>query len=201
MSAASKRLIDVSVSAIGLIALSPIIAVAAAAIRLQSPGRALFCQTRVGLNGQPFICFKLRTMYVDTVDQPTHEAPAAAVTPVGRWLRRSKIDELPQLLNVLLGDMSLVGPRPCLPSQHQLVAYRRSYGVLDVRPGITGLAQINGVDMIRPRYLARIDAVYVAQQSTLLDLRILGATILGAVCGSERDRHRAIHQRSALSRN
>lgn len=199
MSASVKRLIDVSIASIGLVMLAPVIAVAALGIRLQSPGRALFRQPRVGRNGRPFTCLKLRTMYLETVDRPTHETPSVAVTPVGRWLRRSKIDELPQLINVLFGDMSLVGPRPSLASQHQLILSRNKLGVLDVRPGITGLAQINGIDMSEPRHLARIDAIYVAQQSTLLDLFILGATITGGNAASGRKLHRLVRSANNIA--
>ena len=177
MSARGKRILDIAVAAIGLVVLAPLIAAVAAAIRLQSPGPALFRQTRVGRNGVPFTCYKLRSMHAGTTERPTHETPATAVTPFGHWLRRSKFDELPQRFNVLRGELSLVGPRPCLPSQKELIDLRHTLGVLDVRPGITGLAQIMGIDMSRPRRLAKVDAIYVDRQSLALDLRIIGATL------------------------
>lgn len=177
MSARGKRILDIAAAAIGLVVLAPLIAAVAAAIRLQSPGPALFRQTRVGRHGVPFTCYKLRSMHAGTTERPTHETPAIAVTPFGHWLRRSKFDELPQLFNVLRGELSLVGPRPCLPSQKELIDLRHTLGVLDVRPGITGLAQIMGIDMSRPRRLAKVDAIYVDRQSLALDLRIIGATL------------------------
>ena len=108
---------------------------------------------------------------------PTHEAPSASVTPVGKALRRAKIDELPQLWNVLKGEMSLVGPRPCLPTQEELVERRRALGVLSALPGITGLAQIRGIDMSDPKLCAETDAAYLKTASLGLDLKILLGTV------------------------
>jgi lipopolysaccharide/colanic/teichoic acid biosynthesis glycosyltransferase len=122
-------------------------------------GSPLFRQRRVGLNGRRFELYKFRTMSVGTASVATHLAEASSVTPLGRFLRRTKLDELPQLWNVLKGDMSLVGPRPCLPEQEVLIKARTALGVLAVRPGITGLAQIQGIDMSRPQKLAQTDAV------------------------------------------
>lgn len=173
----SKRLIDMSVSIAGLIALAPLMAVVALAVRLQSPGPAIFRQPRVGRNGVVFTCYKFRSMHLGTPELPTHEAPGGSITPIGSLLRRSKLDELPQLLNVARGDMSLVGPRPCLPTQHELIEHRGTLGVLELRPGITGLAQVLGVDMSEPRRLARVDAGYGARQSLALDLRLVAATL------------------------
>ncbi|MYL85400.1 sugar transferase [Desulfovibrio aerotolerans] len=120
-------------------------------------GSPIFCQVRVGLNRKPFVLVKFRTMPLNTASVATHLADAS-ITPLGRFLRRSKLDELPQLWNVLKGDMSLVGPRPCLFNQEELIEERASRGVFDVRPGITGLAQIQGIDMSTPRLLAETDA-------------------------------------------
>ncbi len=173
------RLTEATIAALGLLVLSPVILVAAAAVVLTSPGGALFAQTRVGRAERPFRCLKLRTMWKDTGDVPTHEAAAGAITPTGRVLRRTKLDELPQLWNVVVGDMSLVGPRPCLPSQQALVAARRERGVYALRPGITGLAQARGVDMSDPQRLAGIDAEYLRRRSLWLDLRILAALLPG----------------------
>src|SRR5712672_3579606 len=172
-----KRVFDVTACGLFLLLFWPILLIVIVAIRLQSPGAAVFTQVRVGKNGRPFICYKLRTMYTGTSDVPTHLVPASAVTALGEHLRRFKIDELPQLCNVLIGDMSLVGPRPCLPSQVDLVEARRRLGVLEVRPGITGLAQVNGVDMSDAGRLAEIDAQYVRTQSLFGDLRLIMATL------------------------
>src|SRR5215217_490127 len=131
-----KRAIDISACVVFLAVFWPVLLAIALVIRLQSPGNAVFAQARVGKHGNVFICYKLRTMYSGTANVPTHQVKASAVTPLGELLRQFKIDELPQLWNVLLGDMSLVGPRPCLPSQTELVEARRRLGVLAVRPGI-----------------------------------------------------------------
>jgi O-antigen biosynthesis protein WbqP len=162
---------------------SPILLIVIIAIRLQSPGPAIFRQVRVGKNGRPFTCYKLRTMYSGTANLPTHQVQASSVTVLGEHLRRFKIDELPQLCNVLIGDMSLVGPRPCLPSQTALVEARRQLGVFDVRPGITGLAQVNGVDMSDANRLAELDAQYVRTQSLIGDFRLILATLRGQGVG------------------
>ncbi|WP_101758411.1 sugar transferase [Oceanicoccus sp. KOV_DT_Chl] len=146
-------------------------------------GSPLFFQQRVGKNQRLFTLIKFRTMALATASVATHQVDSSAVTRLGRFLRRTKLDELPQLINVLKGEMSLVGPRPCLPSQQQLIEERALRGVLLVRPGITGLAQVNGVDMSDPVRLAAID-----QQ--MLDTLTLGAyfkylllTVLGRGAG------------------
>lgn len=150
------------------------------AIRLTSPGGAIFSQSRVGKGGKIFTCYKFRTMRSGVRQAATHEMSADAVTPLGRILRKSKIDELPQAVNLLLGEMSLIGPRPCLPSQRDLVKWREDLGVLAVRPGITGLAQVRGVDMSDPEKLARLDALYIATRSIRLDIDILFDTLRGS---------------------
>ena len=157
---------------------SPILLLIIVAIRLQSPGKAIFAQIRVGKNGRPFTCYKLRTMHTGTANLPSHQVQASAITALGDYLRRLKIDEVPQLWNVLIGDMSLVGPRPCLPSQIELVEVRRRLGVLGVRPGITGLAQVSGVDMSDANRLAEIDAQYVRSQSLLGDFGLPAAKLI-----------------------
>lgn len=172
------RLTEASIATVGLIVLSPIILAAAVAVRATSPGPALLVQHRVGRHEAPFRCLKLRTMWKDTRAVPTHEASAEAVTPVGRLLRRTKLDELPQLWNVMKGEMSFVGPRPCLLTQEALISARRRRGVYALRPGITGLAQVRGVDMTDPERLAAIDAEYLARRSLLLDAKILLATLV-----------------------
>ena len=181
--ATMKRALDVLACALFLAVFWPVLLLIIIAIRLQSPGKAIFAQARLGRNGRPFTCYKLRTMYSGTANLPTHQVEASAVTPFGELLRRFKIDELPQLWNVLAGDMSLVGPRPCLPSQVELADARRRLGVFEVRPGITGLAQVSGVDMSDANRLAEIDARYVRTQSLVGDLRLIWATLSGQGVG------------------
>nr|WP_246273025.1 sugar transferase [Oricola thermophila] len=149
------------------------------AVRFTSRGPALFAQPRIGRNGRIFTCYKFRTMAVGAPQAGTHEVPAEHITPVGRFLRGTKIDELPQIVNLLRGEMSLVGPRPCLPNQEELVEWRRRLGVLRCLPGITGLAQVDGVDMREPERLARLDARYCATRTILLDLRLVLRTLTG----------------------
>lgn len=173
---AAKRIFDLVVAALLLLITSPFLVLAGLAIRLSSPGPALFSQTRVGRNGRLFRCHKLRTMVLGTPSLPTHEAPAKSVTAVGRILRRFKLDELPQLWNVLKGEMSLVGPRPCLPTQTELIERRRELGVSSLLPGITGLAQIRSIDMSDPALCAETDAAYLKASSFGLDVRILLGT-------------------------
>ena len=184
-----KRAFDVLACALFLLFCWPILLIIIAVIRFQSPGPAIFAQVRVGKDGRPFTCYKLRTMYSGTANLPTHEVQASAVTPIGEHLRRFKVDELPQLCNVVIGDMSLVGPRPCLPSQTALVEARRQLGVLEVRPGITGLAQVNGVDMSDANRLAEIDAQYVRTQSLMGDFRLIMATLRGHGVGVDQVVH------------
>jgi O-antigen biosynthesis protein WbqP len=172
-----KRAFDLVVAALMLAVASPVLLLAMAAIRASSPGPALFSQIRVGKNGALFRCHKLRTMYLGTPSLPSHEAPANSVTAVGKALRRFKIDELPQLWNVLKGEMSLVGPRPCLPAQSELIRRRKQLGVSSALPGITGLAQIRAVDMSDPKLCAETDAAYLETASIGFDLRILLGTI------------------------
>ncbi|MCY0149419.1 sugar transferase [Hoeflea sp. G2-23] len=148
-------------------------------IRLDSPGPGVFAQLRVGKNGREFVCYKFRTMKLGTRQAGTHEVSASAITPFGRFLRARKLDELPQIWNILRNEMSLIGPRPCLPTQTALIAARKRRGVLDLKPGVSGLAQINGIDMSDPERLARWDARYLALQSLRLDLAIGMSTLTG----------------------
>jgi len=151
------RAFDVLLAATGLLLGLPVLMVLLIAGYLDT-GSPIFRQERVGRYRQPFVLLKFRTMRPDTASVATHLADAAAVTSLGRFLRRTKLDELPQLWNVLTGDMSLVGPRPGLFNQQELLVERDARGVFDARPGITGLAQINGIDMSTPRLLAETDA-------------------------------------------
>lgn len=151
------RLLDFIFSLVGLVVGLPVLIVLFT-IGLFDTGSPLFRQERVGRNGRPFVLVKFRTMRVDTVSVASHLASSASITRFGHFLRRTKLDELPQLWNVLKGEMSLVGPRPCLFNQEVLIAARRARGVLDARPGITGLAQVNDIDMSTPELLAETDA-------------------------------------------
>jgi lipopolysaccharide/colanic/teichoic acid biosynthesis glycosyltransferase len=148
-------------------------------VRLESPGPGIIAQSRVGRDGQVFTFYKFRSMKKTTVQAATHEVSSRAVTRIGGFLRRTKLDELPQVWNILRNEMSLVGPRPCLPIQTDLVEERKKRGVLALKPGITGLSQINGIDMSDPMRLAISDARYLALQSLLLDARIMLATAIG----------------------
>lgn len=151
------RFLDVVLAVFGLLAALPLMVVLFL-IGLFDTGAPLFRQTRIGRHQKPFTLVKFRTMRPDTQSVATHLTNPAAVTPLGAFLRRTKLDELPQLWNVLKGEMSLVGPRPCLFNQTELIEERASRGVFAARPGITGLAQINGIDMSTPRLLAETDA-------------------------------------------
>lgn len=149
------------------------------AIRLEGEGPAIFRQVRVGRQRKPFTLFKLRTMTVGTGDRASHEVSHSQITRLGAFLRKAKLDELPQILNVLKGDMSFVGPRPCLPSQHLLVSEREKRGVYRIRPGITGPAQVAGIDMSTPVELAEADAGYARSCNLPDDLKYIFLTAAG----------------------
>ena len=142
-------------------------------------GSPLFRQQRVGRNMQPFTLVKFRTMSLDTASVATHLAPAASVTPFGRFLRRTKLDELPQLWNVLKGEMSLVGPRPGLFNQEALIEARSRRDVFAVRPGITGLAQVSGIDMSTPERLAEVDQRMIQNLTVARYFHYILLTVLG----------------------
>ncbi|MEO1701398.1 MAG: sugar transferase [Pseudomonadota bacterium] len=173
-----KRLIDFVLAAGGLLLLSPIIALLCVAILVVERHNPIFSQTRIGLHGAPFTLHKLRTMPPKTPDLPTHVLGEQKISKLGQALRRAKLDELPQLFNVLVGHMSLVGPRPSLPNQKKLISEREKLQVLRVRPGITGLSQINGIDMSDPEKLALSDAQYTKKVALHTDLKILAETLL-----------------------
>ena len=182
-----KPLVDVVVGTVLMLLLSPVMLVATVAIRITSPGRALFVQERGGRDGVPFHSFKLRTMRTDHVHNPKELVPLthAGVTPVGLLLRRLKIDELPQLLNVQRGDMSIVGPRPTIMDQvERYDAFQRRR--LEVRPGITGLAQVNGSAATSWDERIRYDVYYVDHITPWLDLAILAKTLLVLALGEDR---------------
>jgi len=182
----AKRALDASVAGAGLVLLAPIFALVALAVRLDSHGPVLFRQKRVGQGGRVFTLLKFRTMRWGTPDMATSDMQKQAqspITTVGAVLRRTSLDELPQLVNVLKGEMSLVGPRPALPSQTRLNALRDARGVHDLRPGITGWAQVNGRDELSDDEKADRDAFYRCHAGLMLDLRILARTFLPHVHG------------------
>ena len=176
------RIFDILFSFFGLLFLLPLLGLlwAIAWFDNRSP---LFRQQRVGRNQVPFVLVKFRTMRPDTASVATHLADASAITPFGRFLRRTKLDELPQLWNVLWGDMSLVGPRPCLLNQQELIAQRAALGVFAARPGITGLAQVQGTDMSTPELLAKTDAQMLASLGLVDYFRYIVLTVLGRGSG------------------
>lgn len=176
-----KRMIDLVAALIALPGVAVLGVLICGLIRLESAGKALFRQERVGRYEEPFTIVKFRTMHRGTGNRPTHDVGQSDVTRVGALLRRTKLDELPQLWNVLRGDMSLVGPRPCLPTQTELIERRREAGVFEMRPGITGPAQIAGIDMSTPGQLASADAAYAP--AILTDLRLILATVIGQGSG------------------
>ncbi|MFT7267636.1 MAG: O-antigen biosynthesis protein WbqP [Porticoccus sp.] len=145
----------------------------------------LFKQERIGRNQKPFILVKFRTMLPGTPSIASHLSSASAVTSVGKILRRTKLDELPQLWNVLKGEMSLVGPRPCLTNQNQLIQEREALGVYDIRPGITGLAQIQGIDMSNPQLLAEVDARMLTTLNLKNYFRYVFLTLMGKGLGDK----------------
>ncbi len=176
---AVKRIVDLSFALFVIIFLWWVLVIAWLAVKFSSPGPAIFAQQRIGKRGRLFTCYKLRTMRAGTKQVGTHEVASNNITKVGRFLRKTKIDELPQIWNIFKNELSLVGPRPCLPVQEELIAERKKRGVLDIKGGITGWAQIQGVDMSDPRRLAKLDAEYINLRSIVLDTKIIFATLIG----------------------
>ena len=172
------RTFDILFSFVGLILLSPILIVLII-IGYFDTGSPIFRQERVGKGKQPFHLLKFRSMHKNAPSVATHLASASSITPFGSFLRRSKLDELPQLINVLVGDMSLVGPRPNLFNQEELINERDSRGIYFVRPGITGLAQINKIDMSTPQLLAETDAKMARELNILGYFKCIFLTVFG----------------------
>ena len=175
-----KRFIDIVLSLCGLIALTLPMIIVAIAIKADSKGPVLFKQKRVGINKTYFNIFKFRTMYTETpADAPTHELenPERWITKVGKILRKTSLDELPQLFNILRGEMSIIGPRPALWNQYDLIEERDKYGANDVRPGLTGWAQINGRDELEIDVKAKFDGEYVEKMSFAFDIKCFLKTI------------------------
>jgi O-antigen biosynthesis protein WbqP len=182
MGSSIVRLFDIVFSFIGLMVGLPILLILFI-LGLIDTGSPIFTQTRVGRHQKPFTLVKFRTMKKDTADVASHLASHDAITSFGHFLRRTKLDELPQLWNVLKGEMSLVGPRPCLFNQQELIDKRAKWAVFEVRPGITGLAQINDIDMSDPVRLAETDARMIQQWRFTDYFRFVLATVLGKGAG------------------
>ena len=179
-----KRIIDILLSGLALIILSPLLLILCIAIKLDSPGPIFFTQKRVGIHKTYFQIYKFRTMRTDTPkDMPTHMLanPEQYITKTGRFLRKTSLDELPQIFNIFKGDMSIVGPRPALWNQDDLVAERDKYGANDVTPGLTGWAQINGRDELEIPVKAKLDGEYVKKYGFTMDVRCFFGTFLSVL--------------------
>lgn len=176
------RFLDLLFAAFGIIALSPLFLLICL-LGFWETGSPIFVQARVGKSKALFKMYKFRTMRVGTKSVATHLADTSSVTPLGRILRSTKLDELPQLINVLKGEMSLVGPRPCLPNQFELIEAREQLGIFDFRPGITGLAQIRGIDMSNPAYLASVESEMLSRVGLKEYFRYIFATFNFKVLG------------------
>ena len=175
-----KRVLDFVISAVGLVLFSPLFLSLSLCIRLDSKGPVLFKQKRIGEHKKHFKILKYRTMYIETPkDVPTHmlKDPNACITKFGRFLRKASLDELPQIINILKGDMSIVGPRPALWNQHDLVEERDKYGANDVRPGLTGWAQINGRDELPIPDKAKLDGEYIDRMGFGFDVKVFFGTV------------------------
>ncbi len=179
-----KRLIDIILSIIGLLILSPFFLIIILSIKFSSKGPVLFKQKRIGIHKTYFYILKFRTMRIDTPnDVPTHMLanPEKYITNIGKFLRKTSLDELPQIINILLGQMSIIGPRPALWNQYDLIELRDKYGACDVRPGLTGWAQINGRDELTNDVKARFDGEYVERMSFLLDCKCFFMTAIKVI--------------------
>lgn len=176
-----KRTLDFIISWLGLLILSPLFGVLIIWIKLDSKGPVLFKQKRVGIYKSHFMIYKFRTMRTDTPkDMPTHmlKDPEKYITKAGHFLRKTSLDELPQILNILRGDMALVGPRPALWNQYDLIEERDKYGANDIRPGLTGWAQVNGRDELEIPVKAALDGEYVRKMSFFFDCKCLLKTVV-----------------------
>lgn len=179
-----KKILDRLLALVGLCILSPVFLILVAAIKLDSKGPVLFRQKRVGINKTYFDILKFRTMKIDTPkDMPTHllKDPQQYITKVGGFLRKTSLDELPQIINILKGDMAIVGPRPALWNQYDLIEERDKYGANDILPGLTGWAQINGRDELPIAVKARLDGEYVKRMGFLMDVRCILGTVISVV--------------------
>ena len=202
-----KRMIDIVLSGMAIVVLSPLLLVLCMAIKLDTPGPILFTQKRVGIHKSFFKIYKFRTMRIDTPkDVPTHmlENPEQYITKVGKFLRKTSLDELPQIFNIFKGEMSIVGPRPALWNQDDLVAEREKYGANDVTPGLTGWAQINGRDELEIPVKAKLDGEYVTHYGFMMDLRCFFGIITsvlkhdGIVEGGTGELHREENEKDKM---
>ena len=175
-----KRIIDVGCSLLGIITLSPVLVIVSILIKLESKGPIIFKQLRAGKNSQPFYIYKFRSMKVDTPNVATNDFNNASdyITKIGKFIRKTSLDEIPQLFNILKGDMSIVGPRPVILEEVQLIELRQVYNVDKILPGITGWAQINGRDNIGNEEKVKYDYEYLTKKSILMDLYIIVMTAL-----------------------
>lgn len=181
-----KHVIDFIVALLGCILLSPVFLIIMLAIKIDSRGPIFFKQKRVKKGKDLFNILKFRTMYIETPkDAPTHTLanPDQYITKVGRFLRKTSLDELPQLFNILMADMAVIGPRPALYNQHDLIAERDKYGANDVRPGLTGWAQINGRDELPIEAKAKLDGEYVEKMGVAMDLKCFFGTVASVLKG------------------
>lgn len=179
-----KRFIDIVLSLLGLILASWLYLIIIIAIKIDDPGSVFFTQKRVGIHKRHFQLVKFRTMKMSTPhDMPTHllENPEQYITRIGRFLRKTSLDEIPQLWNILIGDMSVIGPRPALWNQYDLIEERDKYGANDIRPGLTGLAQISGRDELEIEDKARLDGEYVRKMSLWFDIKMFFETIFSVI--------------------
>lgn len=176
---AGKRILDFCAALVGIVLLSWLLVIVAVAVKCTSKGPVLFRQRRVGCGKKEFMILKFRSMYTETPkDMPTHllQNPDAFITPVGRFIRKTSLDELPQLFNILAGQMAVVGPRPALWNQYDLIAARDQYGANDIRPGLTGWAQVNGRDELPIDIKAWYDGQYVQRMGFGFDMKIIWRT-------------------------
>ncbi|RPA60685.1 sugar transferase [Aerococcus agrisoli] len=179
-----KRILDFLISLVALIVLSPLFLIIAIWIKTNSPGPVFFKQKRVGKNKELFEIYKFRSMRSDTpADMPTHllNVPEAFITKSGKFLRKTSLDELPQLINIVKGEMAIIGPRPALWNQYDLIEERDNYGANDVRPGLTGWAQINGRDELEIPIKAKLDGDYVQNISFFFDIKCFFGTIFSVL--------------------
>jgi len=176
-----KKVVDFILAFIGMVVLSPVFLLLIICIKLDSKGPVLFKQRRIGKGKSEFYILKFRTMEIDTPkDTPTHllKDPDSYITRVGKFMRKTSMDELPQIINILKGEMSIIGPRPCLWNQYDLIAERDKYGANDIYPGLTGWAQINGRDELPIKVKAKLDGEYVKNMSFAFDVRCFFGTII-----------------------
>jgi O-antigen biosynthesis protein WbqP len=176
-----KRVIDFILSVVGLIVLSPVFLLLIICIKLDAKGPILFKQRRIGKDKSEFYILKFRTMKIDTPkDTPTHllKNPESYITRVGKIMRKTSLDELPQIINIFKGEMSIIGPRPCLWNQYDLITERDKYGANDIYPGLTGWAQINGRDELPIEFKAKLDGEYINKLSFAFDVRCFFGTIV-----------------------